>query len=98
MFIYTLQVEDSVFDIIAEDFIDNQVIFPDRMFILYTLQVEDSVFDIIAEDFIENKVIIPDLDEVIPEVATEVLSHYDTKVMRRELKEVVEILYDIIYE
>ena len=34
------------------------------------------------------EVIIPDLDEVIPEVATEVLSHYDTKVMRRELKEV----------
>ena len=53
------------------------------------LQVEDSVFDIIAEDFIENQVIIPDLDELIPEVATEVLSHYDTKVMRRELKEVV---------
>ena len=33
------------------------------------------------------EVIIPDLDEVIPEIATEVLN-YDTKVMRRELKEV----------
>ena len=46
------------------------------------------MFDIIAEDFIEKEVIIPDLDEVVPEIATEVLSHYDTKVMRRELKEV----------
>ena len=52
------------------------------------LQVNDAVIDLIAEDFIEAEVIIPDLDEVIPEVATEVLSHYDTKVMRRELKEV----------
>ena len=52
-------------------------------------QVNDAVVDLIAEDFIEAEVIIPDLDEVIPEIATEVLSHYDTKVMRRELKEVI---------
>ena len=50
--------------------------------------MNDAVIDLIAEDFIEAEVIIPDLDEVIPEIATEVLSHYDTKVMRRELKEV----------
>lgn len=58
-------------------------------------QVQDAVIDLIAEDFIETEVINPDLGEEIPNIATEVLSHYDTKVMRRELKEVYPYMFEV---
>ena len=58
-------------------------------------QVQDAVIDLIAEDFIETEVINPDLGEEIPNIATEVLSHYDTKVMRRELKEVYPYTFEV---
>lgn len=51
-------------------------------------QIEDSVFEIIAEDFIKDEVIESELEEEVPEIAKSVLSHYDSKVMKRELKEV----------
>ncbi|KAL4228739.1 hypothetical protein ACF0H5_011782 [Mactra antiquata] len=50
--------------------------------------IEDAVFEIIAEEFIKYEVIESELEEEIPEIAKSVLSHYDTKVMKRELKEV----------
>jgi len=38
------------------------------------------------EDFIKEEVIEAELADILPEIATEVLQHYDSKVMRRELK------------
>ena len=52
------------------------------------LQVEDALFEIVAEDFIRSEVIVPEVEELSQEVATEVLNHYDSKVMKREMKEV----------
>lgn len=50
------------------------------------LQIEDAVFELIAEDFIRTEVIVPEVEEMSQEVATEVLTHYDSKVMKREMK------------
>ena len=55
---------------------------------MFVLQIEDAVFDLIAEDFIRDEVIESELKEELPEIAKSVLTHYDTKVLRRELKEV----------
>jgi hypothetical protein len=52
------------------------------------LQIEDALIDLIAEDFIRDVVIESELEEELPEIAKSVLTHYDTKVLRRELKEV----------
>ena len=46
------------------------------------------MFEVYAEEFIEEEVIKVELAEEIPDMAKEVLTHFDTKVMRRELKEV----------
>ena len=56
--------------------------------VLILLQVEDALFEIVAEDFIRSEVIVPEVEELSQEVATEVLNHYDSKVMKREMKEV----------
>ena len=55
---------------------------------MYIYKVEDAVFEVYAEEFIEEEVIKAELAEEIPDMAKEVLTHFDTKVMRRELKEV----------
>ncbi|KAL5019724.1 hypothetical protein ScPMuIL_002616 [Solemya velum] len=50
--------------------------------------VNDAFTDLVAEDIIEEALIIPVIDEDAPEIATEVLDHYDSQIVRRELKEV----------
>lgn len=63
------------------------------------------MFELIAEDFIRDEVIESEVGEISQEVANEVLSHYDTKVMRREMKEVCceprdldPLLLDLLYD
>ncbi|XP_012935277.1 uncharacterized protein LOC101850543 isoform X2 [Aplysia californica] len=50
--------------------------------------LEETVFDIMAEEFIESEVIASEVKEEAQVIARETIQHYDTKVMRREFKEV----------
>ncbi|XP_060552983.1 uncharacterized protein LOC132714204 isoform X5 [Ruditapes philippinarum] len=79
----------------ARDYVEvkhNEIVFDD-LFQDYMEEVgpsviEDALIDLIAEDFIRDVVIESELEEELPEIAKSVLTHYDTKVLRRELKEV----------
>lgn len=71
-------------------------------FITCSLQVDDIVQEMVLEEFIENYVIEHEVEEEISEIAKEVLEHYDTKIEKRELREVNDYqnlfnLYDSIW-
>ncbi|KAK3588818.1 hypothetical protein CHS0354_028467 [Potamilus streckersoni] len=72
------QYAENVLDDIVDDFIES----------LGPELLEDAVFEIYAEEFIEKEVIATELEEEVPEIAKEVLSHYDNKITRREMLEV----------
>ncbi|XP_052805907.1 uncharacterized protein LOC128235194 isoform X3 [Mya arenaria] len=75
-------VDDKHFAIVYDDLLD------DYLDEVGTSIVQDTMYEIMYEDFIRDEVIEAELEELLPEIAAEVLTHYDTKVMRRELKEV----------
>ncbi|GFN85328.1 hypothetical protein PoB_001183400 [Plakobranchus ocellatus] len=50
--------------------------------------LEDTLFDIMADDFIEREVITSEVKEESEAIAREVIQHYDSKVMKREFREV----------
>lgn len=52
------------------------------------MQVDDVILEIVLEEFIETYVIEPELEEELPEIAKDILEHYDTKIEKKELKEV----------
>lgn len=51
-------------------------------------QINEVLTDIVIEQIIEDDIIIQEVNEEAPEVAQEVLSQYDSKIERREMKEV----------
>ena len=46
------------------------------------------VRDLVIEDLIEELVIEPEIEDMLPEIAREVLDKYDNKIEKRELREV----------
>ncbi|GFR84614.1 hypothetical protein ElyMa_006005400 [Elysia marginata] len=69
-----------------EDFLNELIEDAVRLGVRETL--EDTIFDIMAEDFIEREVIASEIKEESEVVAREVLDHYDSKIMKREFREV----------
>eukprot|EP00105_Crassostrea_gigas_P016646 XP_011434107.1 PREDICTED: uncharacterized protein LOC105333013 [Crassostrea gigas] len=50
--------------------------------------VDDVILEVILEEFINTYVIEPEMEEEISEIAKEVLEHYDTKIEKKELREI----------
>ncbi|XP_048776948.2 uncharacterized protein LOC125681077 isoform X2 [Ostrea edulis] len=60
--------------------------------------VDDIVQELVLEEFIESYVIEHEVEEEIAEIAKEVLEHYDTKIEKRELREVSKKAGDKLME
>ncbi|XP_052253861.1 uncharacterized protein LOC127860095 isoform X2 [Dreissena polymorpha] len=77
-----------VYDDLFEDYMDD----------VGTSIVQDAIFELMYEDFLRDEVIHGEVEELLTEVAKETLSHYDNKVMRRELKVVSKQAGDRLME
>lgn len=60
--------------------------------------INDIVTDIVLENIIEDDIIVQEVDEEAPEIAQEVLNQYDSKIEKRELKEVAKQAGDKLQE
>nr|XP_022326581.1 uncharacterized protein LOC111126331 isoform X1 [Crassostrea virginica] len=60
--------------------------------------VDDVILEIVLEEFIEIYVIEPELEEELPEIAKDILEHYDTKIEKKELKEISKKAGDKLME
>ncbi|XP_061185672.1 uncharacterized protein LOC133193756 [Saccostrea echinata] len=60
--------------------------------------VDDVVFEMVMEEFIQNYVIEQELEDELPKIAKEVLEHYDTKIEKKELREVSKKAQDKLLE
>ncbi|RUS73246.1 hypothetical protein EGW08_018989 [Elysia chlorotica] len=93
-----LGVRETVRDTVvhmAEDYVEEEYattiihdLLDDHMDEIGEELLEDTIFDIMAEDFIEREVIASEIKEELQIVAKEVLDHYDSKVLKREFREV----------
>ncbi|XP_063439535.1 uncharacterized protein LOC134720903 isoform X2 [Mytilus trossulus] len=60
--------------------------------------INDVITDAVIEQIIEEDILVQEVDEEAPEIAEEVLSQYDSKIERRELKEVAKQAGDKLQE
>lgn len=60
--------------------------------------VDDVILEVILEEFIDTYVIEPEMEEEISEIAKEVLERYDTKIEKKELREISKKAGDRLME